>query len=659
MAEEKKVDLVQELSMDEAAVKAVVEKYEVESKFRQLTGWQGGFVALLLFSMSAFHLYTAGGFLVLPLILQRTIHLMFAISAVFILYPASQKGNKRSTPWYDWVLALCGVLVVAYIAINHREIARRGAWPTEFEMWLGIAAIVLVLEGARRIMGNILPCLGLLFLLYCYFGWLAPGIFQIRGFSMGRIIQHMYMTTEGLFGVALGVSSTFIIVFIIFGAFLSQSGGARFFNELALALAGSAPGGPAKVAVVAASLLGTINGSSIANVAATGTFTIPLMKRTGYPAHHAAATVAAASTGAQLAPPIMGAGAFIMAELLMMPYLQILSAALIPAILFYFAIFVNLHVCAKRDNLKGLPKDTLPKTLDVIKKDGHLIIPIFVIIAVLLMRYTPLMAGFSGVVSMFLLSLLRSHTRMGPKEIFNAMVEGARGALGVAMACAVVGFIVGTASLTALGLTLSASIMSVAGDQLLPTLVVSMIVCIIIGLGLPTTAKYIIVSTIIAPVLTSMDVYPRIEPIAAHLFVFYFAIMADITPPVALAVFTGAGIAGCEPGKASVAATRMTIASYLLPFIFIYSPMFLLRGNFTIPLLILGVGSAMIGIWTLAGALEGWLERKLAWYERIVMALAAFSAIHPDVAPSIAGIVFIVLAHLYFRKTGNHQAQIA
>jgi len=354
----------------------------------------------------------------------------------------------------------------------------------------------------------------------------------------------------------------------------------------------------------------------------------------------------------------MGAGAFIMAELLMMPYIHILSAALIPAILFYFAIFVNLHICAKRDDLKGLPKDTLPKTLDVIKKDGHLIIPIFVIIVVLLMRYTPLMAGFAGVVSMFLLSLLRAHTRMGPKEIFNAMVEGARGALGVAMACAVVGFIVGTASLTALGLNLSASIMSVAGDQLLPTLIVSMIVCIIIGLGLPTTAKYIIVSTIIAPVLTSMDVTPRIEPIAAHLFVFYFAIMADITPPVALAVFTGAGIAGCEPGKASIAATRMTIASYLLPFIFIYSPMFLLRGDFTIPLLILGVGSALIGIWTLAGALEGWLERKLAWYERIVMAFAAFSAIHPDVVPSIAGMIFIVLAHVYFRKTAK-QVQVA
>jgi TRAP transporter 4TM/12TM fusion protein len=655
MADEKKPELidVQKISLDEAVVAAEVEKHEVESRFRKLSGWQGAFISILLFSMSAFHLCTAGGFLVLPLILQRTIHLMFAIAGVFILFPATQKGNKKWTPWYDWALALCSVLVILYVAVYHREIARRGAFPHDYEILLGIAAIVLILEAGRRTMGNILPGLGIIFLLYCYFGWLMPGLFQIRGFSLGRIIQHMYLTTEGIFGVALGVSSTFVIVFIIFGAFLSQSGGARFFNELALALAGAAPGGPAKVAVVSASLLGTINGSSIANVAATGTFTIPLMKKVGYPAHHAAATVAATSAGAQLMPPIMGAGAFIMAELLAVPYISILTAALIPASLYFTAIFVNLHICAKRDDLKGLPKETLPKTIDVIKQDGHLLLPIAVIVAVLLMRYTPLMAGFSGVVSMFVVSLLRSHTRMGPKKIFTAMVEGARGALGVALACAVVGFVVGTASLTALGLTLSASMMAVAGGNLLPTLIMSMVICIIIGLGLPTTAKYIVTSTIIAPVLTEMG----IPHLAAHLFLFYFAIMADITPPVCLAVFTAAGIAGADPAKSSIAATRITLASYLLPFIFIYNPMLLLMDVTPFGLTV-AVVSSLLGIWTLAGSLEGWLERKLAWYERIIMACAAFSAIHPDIVASIAGVAFIVLAHVYFRKTGK-QVQAA
>jgi TRAP transporter 4TM/12TM fusion protein len=653
MAEGKKPDLISEVSLDESVVAAVVEKHDIESRYRQLSGLPGYFIAILLFCMSAFHLYTAGGFLVLPLILQRTIHLMFAISAVFILYPATQKGDKRRTPWYDWALAICGVLVVLYVAVYHREIALRGAFPHDYEILLGLAAIILIMEAARRVMGNVLPILALIFVLYCYFGWLVPGMFQIRGFSLGRIIQHMYLTTEGIFGVALGVSATFVIVFIIFGAFLSQSGGARFFNEIALALAGTASGGPAKVAVISSSLLGTITGSSIANVAATGTFTIPLMKKTGYPAHHAAAITAAASTGGQIMPPIMGAGAFVMAELLAVPYLRIAAAAMIPAILYYVAIFCNLHICARRDNLKGLPKDQLPKTIDVIKKDGHLIVPIFVIVIVLLMRYTALMAGFSGVVSMFLCSLLRSHTRMGPKKIFNAMVEGARGALGVAVACAVVGLIVGTASLTALGLTLSASMLTLSGGHLLTTLILSMVICIILGMGLPTTAKYIIASTIIAPALTRLGV----PHLAAHMFVFYFAIMADVTPPVCLAVFTGAGIAGAEPGRSAISATRITLASYLLPFIFVYSPMFLLIDPEPLHLTV-AVISAIFGIWTLAGSLEGWLERNLAWYERIIMACAAFTAIHPGMIPSFAGVTFIVLAHVYFRKTGK-QVQIA
>ena len=654
MTDAGKPDLIEEASLDKAAVAAVVEKYEVESRFRRLSGGQGLFITVWLAAMSLFHLYTAGGFMVLPLVLQRAIHLIFAITAVFVLYPATKRGNKKSTPWYDWALALCGMLVVLYIAVYHREIARRGAFPFEYELWLGIAAIVLILEGGRRVMGNILPCLAIVFLLYCYFGYLAPGMFQIRGSSLSRIIQHMYLTTEGIFGVALGVSSTFVVVFIIFGSFLSEGGGARFFNELALAMAGAAPGGPAKVAVVASSLLGTINGSSIANVAATGTFTIPLMKKVGYAPHYAAATVAATSTGAQFMPPIMGAGAFIMAEFLGIPYISILSAALIPAILFYTAIFVNLHICAKRDKLSGLPKDTLPRTIDVMKRDGHLLLPIGVIVVVLLMRYTPLMAGFSGVVSMFLVSLFRSHTRIGPRKLLNALVEGARTSLGVAMACSMVGFIVGAASLTALGLTMSANMLAISGGKLFPTLVMSMVVCLVIGLGLPTTANYIVTSTIIAPVLTSMG----INPLAAHLFVFYFGIMADITPPVCLAVFTGAGIAGANPTQASIAATRITLASYLLPFIFIYNPMFLLM-NVTAFGLTVGIVSALVGIWTLAGALEGWLERKLWWWERIIMACAAFFAIHYDLTYSIAATVFIVLAFIYFRKTEKRELTVA
>ncbi|MEG1604301.1 MAG: TRAP transporter fused permease subunit, partial [Cloacibacillus sp.] len=344
--------------------------------------------------------------------------------------------------------------------------------------------------------------------------------------------------------------------------FLSQSGGARFFNELALAVAGSSPGGPAKVAVVASGLLGTISGSSVANVATTGAFTIPLMKRVGYPPYYAGAVEACASTGGQLMPPIMGAGAFIMSEFLGVPYLTIAGA-----------IFTNVHIRARKSGLMGLPKDQLPVLGEVMRTDGHLIIPVIVIIATLLLKYTPLRAGFIGVVSVIVVSSMRKNTRMNAAAIFKALEDGARGALGVALACALVGFIVGTSSLTSLGLTISNNIIEIAGGNLLLTLVMAMCACLILGMGLPTTANYIVCSTIIAPALIGM----KVLPLAAHIFVFYFGIMADITPPVCLAAFTGAGIAGASPAKTGLTATRIAIASFMLPYCFVYNPMLLLQ----------------------------------------------------------------------------------
>ena len=535
-SENKKVDLLEELTDNSEQITNLIEKYDAESRYRNLSGLPGKFITLWLVAMSVFHLATAG-FVTIPLTIQRAIHLTFAVTAVFILYPATRKGSKVKTPWYDWLLAAGGFCVTAYIVVFFNDIARRGADPTNAEIYLGIAAIALLVEAGRRIVGNVLPCLSMIFLAYCYFGNYVPGIFQIRGYSLSRIIQHMYLTPEGIFGLALGVSATFVIVFIIFGAFLSQSGGARFFNELALAMAGGSPGGPAKVAVVASGLLGTISGSSVANVATTGAFTIPLMKKVGYKPYYAGAVEACASTGGQLMPPIMGAGAFIMSEFLGIPYLTIAGAAVIPAFLYYAAIFTNVHIRARKKGLQGLPKDQLPVLRDVMRTDGHLIIPVIVIIATLLMKYTPLRAGFIGVISVIIVSSLKKNTRMSFASILKALEEGARGALGVAMACALVGFIVGTSSLTSLGLTISNNVIELAGGNLLLTLIMSMCACIILGMGLPTTANYIVCSTIIAPALVGMSVLP----LSAHLFVFYFGIMADITPPVCLAAFTGAG----------------------------------------------------------------------------------------------------------------------
>ena len=582
----------------------------------------------------------------MPLAIQRAIHLTFAITAVFILFPATRKGSKNRTPWYDWLLALAGFVVIGYIALFFNEISRRGANPTTYEIWLGIAAILLIIESGRRVVGNILPCLSLLFLGYCYFGNYVPGIFQIRGYSVSRIIQHMYLTPEGIFGLALGVSATFVIVFIIFGAFLSQSGGARLFNELALAVAGGRPGGPAKVAVVASGLLGTISGSSVANVATTGAFTIPLMKKVGYQPYYAGAVEACASTGGQLMPPIMGAGAFIMSEFLGVAYLTIAGAAIIPAFLYYAAIFTNVHIRARKQGLVGLPKDQLPVLRDVMRSDGHLLIPVTVIIVTLLMKYTPLRAGFIGVLSVIIVSALRKNTRMSISSILKALEEGARGALGVAMDCALVGFIVGTSSLTSLGLTISNNVIELAGGKLILTLIMAMCACIVLGMGLPTTANYIVCSTIIAPALVGMNVIP----IAAHLFVFYFGIMADITPPVCLAAFTGAGIAGASPSKTGITATRIAIASFMLPYCFVYNPMLLLQNVVYWELAVLVI-SAFMGVMMLAAALEGWCFRNLMLPERIVVGAVAVTAIHYNISASICSIAVLLAAAFIFNRT--------
>jgi len=626
-------------------VQKLIEKYDAESRYRNLGGVQGKLVSVWLASMSLFHLYTAG-FTAMPIVIQRAIHLTFAIVGVFLLFPASKRSSKTKTPWYDWLLAGASAVVIGYIVLFFNDIARRGADPRPHEVWLGVAAILLVLEAGRRVAGNVLPVLAILFLSYCRFGRYVPGMFQIRGYSIERIVQHMYLTPEGIFGVALGVSATFVIVFIIFGAFLSKSGGARFFNDLALALAGGSPGGPAKVAVVASGLLGTINGSSVANVATTGTFTIPLMKRVGYSPEYAGAVEACASTGGQIMPPIMGAGAFIMSEFLGISYLSIAFAGIIPALLYYCAIFANVHILARHKGLLGLPKSELPQWQKVMLNDGHLLIPVIVIIVTLLMRYTPLKAGFTGVVSVVAVSMLRKHTRMSPRDLWDALVDGARGGLGVALACALVGFVVGTSSLTSLGLNLSNNIIEISGGKLLPTLVMAMVACLVLGMGLPTTANYIVCSTIIAPALIVMGVLP----LAAHLFVFYFGIMADLTPPVCLAAFTGAGIAGGSPAKTGITATRIALPSYILPYCFVYNTMILMQGVVYHELAILVI-SALLGVVSLAGSFEGWMYRELKPHERALFMIVALAAIHPDLILSVAATAALGAFLVYAKAT--------
>ena len=642
--------IVEKQTFEEEDIQHLVEQYDVESRYRRLEGLQGKIVSLWLVAMSCFHMYTAGIGL-LPTSIHRAVHLTFAIVAVFLLYPAKITMNRNAIPWYDWILALFGGIGTAYIVFFFNVIAERGAQVQPHEIWLGIMTIILVLEAGRRVVGNVLPCLSSLFLLYCFFGRYMPEMFMHRGYSISRIIQHMYLTQEGIFGVALGVSSTFVFMFILFGAFLSKSGGARFFNELSLAVAGHSPGGPAKVAIVASGMLGTINGSSVANVATTGAFTIPLMKKVGYQPEFAGAVEACASTGGQFMPPIMGAGAFIMSEFLGISYLRIAAAAIIPAILYYSALFIAVHIRAKDKKLEGLPRESLPRIKEVMSKDGHLLIPLAVIIFMLLRKYTPLAAAFWGILSVLGVAQIRQHTRMGFRSVFKAMEEGARGALGVALACALVGFVVGTSSLTALGLTISNNIIEIAGGRLLLTLVMAMVACLVLGMGLPTTANYIVTSTMIAPALIKMSVLP----LAAHLFVFYFGIMADLTPPVCLAAFTGAGIAGGNPSQTGFNATRIAMVAYLIPYTFIYSPMILLENPSMVPLMIL-VFSAFTGVIGLAAALQGWMFIRLNSMIRLIFLCCSIAAFLPGTAFKIGGtmsmgILFIILKKWSSRGT--------
>lgn len=610
---------------------------------KQLHGLTGKFVSWWFISMSIFHLYTAATGL-LPTSIHRAVHLTFGIVAVFLVYPAVRKKSLHHIAWYDYILAFLAFCCIGYIAFNFDEIARRGAEVQPYEFYLGLLAIILVIEAGRRALGFVLPLLCIVFLLYCYFGRYMPGLFMHRGYSLERIVQHMYLVQEGIFGVALGVSSTFVFMFILFGVFLSACGGARFFNDLSMAIAGSLAGGPAKVAIIASGFMGTINGSSIGNVATTGTFTIPLMKRVGYSGAFAGAIEACASTGGQLMPPIMGAGAFIMSEFLGISYLTIAVAAIVPAILFYSAIFIGTHLRAEKLGLKGLDKSELPKIKEVFKRDGHLVIPLITVIAMLIMKYTPLSAAFYGILSVIIVSSLRAHTRLTVSLFLKVMEDGARAAIGVCIACGLVGFIVGTASLTGLGLVISNNIIDLAGGLLLPTLVMSMFACLVLGMGLPTTANYIVTSTIIAPTLIKMN----IAPLAAHLFVFYFGIMADITPPVCLAAFTGAGIAGANPGKTGLHATQIALIAYLLPFSFIYTPMMLMMDIELWPFILM-LCASFSGIIAVGAFLQGWMYRDLTILERMVYGVIGFCAFLPNDTMKLASLMLSLFLFIGYR----------
>lgn len=614
-------------------------KFDTEARFRDLAGWQALLVTAVAVGLSLFHFYTAGFGLLLA-IKQRAFHLGVVLFLVFLLYPMTEKSSKAKTPWYDYILAALAAYGCFYLIINFDALLMRTGLPTQMDVIMGFLTVGLLLEATRRVSSPVLPVIAVCFLVYCYYGRYFPALFQHRGFNILRIVNHMYLGTEGVFGIPIEVSATFVFMFILFGSVLEQTGMGRFIIDLAMALAGGAMGGPAKVAVISSGLMGSISGSSVANVCTTGMFTIPLMKSVGYKPYFAGAVEAVASTGGQIMPPVMGAAAFIMAQFMGVPYLHVAAAAVVPALLYYFAVIVQVHFEASRLGLKGLPREQLPKLGPLMKTRGHLLLPLFGIIYFLVAGYTPLKAAFNGILITVAVSYFNKQTALTPKKMLIALESGARGALGVACACATVGIIVGTATLTGLGLRIASAIVTIAHGMLLPTLLLTMVTCILLGAGLPTTANFIVTSTMAAPALFELGV----PPMAAYMFVLYFGIAADLSPPVALAAYAGAGIAGDDPMKTGMTAVKLALAGFIVPFIYVFNPMLVLV-DATPVRFILAVLTACLGVFLLGMATIGHYKVKLPVYLRALALVGALGLLVPGTVTDIAGLAIMAVIH--------------
>ncbi len=634
--EKKIVEQEQELDLDE-----IIAKYDKESNHRKLSGLQLKLISALAIIFSLFQLYTAI-FGVLPAQLQRSIHLTFAFVLAYLLYPTHKKMAKNKLHWIDITLACVAGLVGLYITFNYHGLLMRAGDQTPLDIFVAVLAILFVLEAARRVVGLPIVIIAGTFLLYAKFGAFLPGFLNHRGYSIERIASHMYFTTEGILGTPLAVSSTFIFLFILFGAFLEKTGIGKFFIDLANAIAGKAVGGPAKVAVLSSALTGTISGSSVANTVGTGSFTIPLMKSLGYKPEFAGAVEAASSTGGQIMPPIMGAAAFLMAEFIGMPYSGIAKAAIIPALLYFTGIWIMVDLEARKTGMKGLEASRLPKLRKVLGERWFLLLPIFVIVYMLMSGTTPIKAALYGILSSVIVGMIRKETRMNLRTLLEALEMGAKSALGVAIACACAGIIVGTVTLTGLGLKMGNGLVDLAGGQLIPTLVLTMISSLILGMGAPTTANYIITSTIAAPALLKLGV----NVLTAHMFVFYFGIIADITPPVALAAFAGSAIAKSDPIKTGFNASKLAIAAFLIPYMFVINPQLLLINTTGLEIVQITITS-LIGMFGIGIAMEGYMLGKVNAILRIIFLLGGLALIDPGVYTDIIGIAIIVLGIAY------------
>lgn len=649
-------------------------KYDPEMAFRPTGRTVAIIVTTALVAMSLYHYYAAGFGLIRELV-HRGIHTAFVLGLIFMVFGSTRTENDKLYPAsvlrpggigaWDWVLAVLAVVAALYLPLLPADVvAMRVGNPSTFDVFMGSTLILLTLEAARRSIGWTLVAIALAFLIYGLFGQYMPGVLKHPGASWPALVNHLYMTDQGIYGIAIGAVAKYVFLFVLFGVLATRIGLGKLFIDIASSIAGRFAGGPAKVAIFSSALLGTISGSSIANTVTTGALTIPAMKKVGYRPHFAGAVEAAASTGGQITPPIMGAAAFIMVEFLEIPYRQIVFAAIFPALLHYMGVFAMVHFEAKRLGLRGLRPDEMPEIVRVLRENWLAMIPLLVLMYLILSGRTPDYAAVWGITACVIVGFINPHERLTIRDLIDSLALGAKYALAVGAAAAVVGIVVGVVTLTGtafrlsfiitqtaseMGATLSALFpegwLSINTVALFFTLLFTAIACILMGAGIPTTATYIILVSVAAPALGLLGV----EPLVAHFFVFYYGVLADITPPVALAAYAAAGIAGSNPFQTGNTAFRLGIAKALVPFVFVYSPSLLLvNQGFTWTAFTVTLIGAALGILMLAGAFTGFIFAPMRKFERIWLGLVALLFVIPGLSTMALGIV--LAAPIFIRQ---------
>lgn len=614
--------------------------------------WVQYAVTITAVIMSCYHLYTCI-FGIPESQMHRMLHLMFACVLTFLLYSISGKKNDGKVKVWDILLIAATVVSLVYMILNLKVFQNRISFVTPLttvQIAVFIVLLVVVLEATRRLTGPTLPIACIVFILYALFGNHLPGILGHNGFTVQKLLEQVMLTSEGVFGSSLGITATYVVVFIIFASFLEVTGAGQFFIDLATGLTGSSRGGPAKVAVVGSCLFGSISGSSVANVVSTGTFTIPLIKSVGYSPVFAGAVEAVASTGGQIMPPVMAAVAFIMADYLGVSYLSICKAALIPAILYYFCLFFMVDAKAIKLNIHGLAKDELPNTRLVLKTGWYLAIPFVVLVGMMFLNYTPMKSGFWALVSLIVIVLIADRKRLSLDKVIQGLKGGATGIISVSATSACAGIIVGVIMLTGLGLKFTSLITTLSGGNLVIAMVIAAVVAIILGMGLPTVPAYIVMSSLVAPALIQMGA----TPIAAHMFVLYFAVLSCITPPVAIASYAAAAISGADAVKVGFASMKLGIIAYIIPFLFVLNPVLIAQGS--ILTVLWTFFTACVGCVALTWAIEGVIDEKISWAWRLACLAAAALTLFPEGISDLLGLAGFAVIVFVFKFRGKKAA---